>query len=260
MPRIHHIGHAQPRYARVPVLDETTGEPLVTPIARTTKTGQPVTMTITAADKNQPLDPETCERCQAVIRPRNTEHPGDPYKWVQPKSGPYGGQRRVRCASCPGWQPWELTSALWARLAEIEHVYREDISSATCTEDVENALSDAAGLVEEIADEKDEAGQNVEEGFQHETGQSQDLKDAAERLRDWADEIRNAVVPDLPEPGETDCESCEGTGKATHDLMASAPDCENCKGAGTVTPDNPADDQMDEWRSEAADLLGDSPV
>lgn len=255
MARTHYVTHARTRYARVPVLDEN-GQPKITEVNRTTKTGRQVTMAVTREDRTRPLPPETCESCQALIipagHPDHPGHEGDPYKWVQPRTGPYGGRRRVRCGECPGWRPWDLSDSLAAQAARIGHEFAEAIDSAADPDDVQSALDEAASGIRELAEGRRESAQAIEEGFGHPTSQSEELESHADELDQWADSTETANIPDLPGPEEGDCTECE-TGR---------PDagCKTCAGTGTCTPENPTEDQMDEWRTDCAELLEECPV
>lgn len=55
--------------------------------------------------------------------------------------------------------------------------------------------------------------------------------------------------------GEHECEECLGTGKREVE-------CEECQGNGTYTPDEPTEDQIDEWRDDtlSGHPINDSPA
>ncbi len=195
MARVHYVKRAQQRYATKPVLDND-GNQVVQPIDRTTRNGRQVTVRVTETDYSQPLPNRSCEKCQTEIKV------GDPYQWVQPKSGPYGGIKRFRCGKCPSWQLWELSNSLGARLMEVSSDFWSAIDSAQETDDVQSALDDAAGRVRDIAEEKRESAENIRDGFGHDTSQSEELDDVADQLESWADEIESATIPDFPEPDE----------------------------------------------------------
>jgi hypothetical protein len=218
MARITHVKAAQQRYEQVPVIDPETGQQKQTPVMgkngqqKVTKRGKPVFLSVTMADKTKPLPNRNCGKCGVEIKV------GDPYKHISPRSGPYGGRTLYRCAACPSWHVWEYSSSLSARLAEISFNFSEAIDSAESEDDVQTALGEAAEAVREIAQEKGESADNIESGFQHETEQSQELRDISEQLDSWADEIENATIPDFPEPEEAECEFCDdGT---TTEIMA----------------------------------------
>jgi len=208
MARITRVAKAQPRFKMVPVIDEATGEQKVTPVMvkgrdgelrqKTTKTGKPVVMKVTVTDKTQPLPARKCGKCGKDIEI------GQPYKHVTPKSGPYGGTTRYRCATCPDWQVWELSNSLSARCAQIVYDAEEqEITSESEVDDVQEILNDAAASFRELAEEKRESAQNIEDGFQHATSASDELNEQADELESFADELESTDITDKPdEPSE----------------------------------------------------------
>jgi len=177
MPRVNYIKKAQQRYKTVPVLD-ADGNPTyrILQRARPTKRGETeIRQRVTVADKSQPLPPLRCDY------PACSTHeivPGQAYKWIKPKSGPYGGHQRNRHADHPSWHPWEYSSSLSARIAQIQHDAAEALNqNFESKEDVESALSDIAEEIRALAEEKREAASNIEDGFGHATTQSEELED-----------------------------------------------------------------------------------
>lgn len=219
MARITYVKAAQQRYEQVPVIDPETGEQKRTPVTgkdgqqKVTKRGAPVFLSVTVADKSKPLPPRKCDSCHQEIQV------GSPYKHISPRSGPYGGHTLYRCDICPNWHVWEYSSSLSARLSEIEYDFSNAIDEVESEDDVQSALDEAAERVREIAQEKGESADNIEEGFQHETYQSQELREQSESLESWADEISSATIPDFPEPEEADCEECNGEGDIENDEL-----------------------------------------
>ena len=284
MARITTVKHAQTRYKTVPVIDPETGLQKVVPVttrsgepkmtrSKAGRPGRPITMRVTVPDKTRPKPPETCEACHEPIIPKGHPdypgHEGEAYRWVKPKSGPYGGYRRVRHLRCGTWQPWDLSQSLGAQLQRVSYEFNQAIDTAESEDDVQAALDQAANDIEELADQREESGQNMEEGFQHETEQSSQLKQDAEDLRSWAQEIQGASIPELPEPEETECTDCGGTGTADQEqdaddtTQADAEDCETCGGSGQVTPDELSGDDLDAWREEVRgdlSIVDESPV
>jgi hypothetical protein len=270
MARITHVKAAQQRYEQVPVIDPETGQQKQTPIMgkngqqKVTKNGRPVFLSVTVADKTKPLPNRKCDKCGEEITV------GSPYKHISPRSGPYGGRTMYRCVNCPSWNVWEYSSSLSARLSEISFNFGEAIDSAESEDDVQTALNDAAEAVREIAQEKSESADNIEEGFQHETSISSELRETGESLESWADEIESAQIPDFPEPEEDECGECGGTGVIENpDYNEEAEDseaeiaCDTCDGTGRVEPDEPTSDQIDEWRDEVrsdCSIVDESPV
>jgi hypothetical protein len=259
MARITRVAKAQQRYHTLPILD-AAGKPVKIPLTRksgaprTDKRGNPVFITKTMADTSRPKPLERCDKCGKTIEV------GSPYKHMSPKSGPYGGRRMVRCQACPDWQVWEYSSSLSARLAQVSNDFWESVSSAESQEDVQMALQDAQSAIEEIAQEKKDGAQNIEDGFGHETSTSQDLMQQGEDLESWANEIGYLDVPNYPEAESQTCDVCGGQG-ATDDKPEEL--CEKCEGNGFYTPEQPTEEQLEEWRSEVQDAcsqIDDSPV
>lgn len=241
MARTYHVQRAQRRYETKPVLGPD-GVQLQTPKMRngqqmTSKYGRLVFMKVTERDLDRPKPMPTCSRCSATIEV------GMPYKYTETYN-----RTIVRCAACPVPQVWEYSSSLSARVAEI--IYNAENDDG----DPEEMRDNLATAVRELADEKEESAQNMEDGFGHETGPSQELRDIAEQLSSWADDIEQLEIPGEPEPEETECEECDGDD----------PECKACLGSGRVTPESPTDEQMEDWRSEAREAVleaaGECPV
>lgn len=178
--------------------------------------------------------------------------PGQPYKWVT--TGFRSNVRRIRCATCPDWHPWEISNTLQARAAQITHEARQAIEDVDDPEDVQQALDDAVAAIRELAEERRESAQNMEDGFGHSTSRSEELAEAADGLDSWAEEVEGIEVPELPDPEETDCEACDESNR---------PQCKTCGGEGAYTPDEPTEEQLDEWRGEvqaAIEALDNAPA
>lgn len=263
MARITHVKSAQQRYATVPVIDPATGQQKVTPVMKggqqkVTKRGKPVFLRVTKADKTKPLPNLRCDFPGCTIDGGEIK-PGTAYKHISPKSGPYGGTQRNRHAAHPSWQVWDYSYSINAQAARISHDAMEQVSDVESPEDVEGILSEAAEAIRELAEQRRESAQNIEDGFGHATYQSEQLESDADELESWADEVEGTDVPDLPEPEEIDCDECGGTGE--QEVYVDGSDepnvehCDECGGTGQVTPDDPTDEQMDEWRDEVQDAL-----
>lgn len=251
MARVHYVKAARQRYEMKPVLDKD-GSQKRADVSRTTKRGRAVTRRLSEPDLTRPKPNHDCGKCGREIKV------GDPYKWIAPKSGPYGGYKRYRCGTCPTWQVWEYSGSLPAQLARVSHEFWEAVDSAESVEDVEQALQDAANEVRDLAEQRRESAQNMEDGFQHATSASDDLKQQAEDLDSWAQDIEQATVPPLPDPEEQDCEFCEDGSPDEGDSQ-----CRECSGTGKVTPEEPTEEQMDAWHDECQNdltIVDESPV
>lgn len=267
MPRVNYVKKAQQRYRMVQILDEQ-GQPKKVPVMNT-RTGEqkvskrgPVFRTLTITDKSQPLPLYRCGSCGKDIEV------GTPYKWIEPKSGPYGGRFMARHASCPTWQVWEYSSSLSARIAQLQYEGEQALSAACSQEDIEAARDSIAAEIEALADEKEEAAQNMEDGFGHETYQSTEIRETADSLRSWGEEVGQAEVPEIET--EQDCEDCQGTGEVEcedcqgEDCEACGGDgnlqCEACEGTGTVEAEEPSEDALEEAREAVRSVLDACPV
>lgn len=289
MARITHVKKAQQRFATVPVTD-AEGKVIRTPVIdkrtgeqKVSKRG-PVFMTKTAPDKTNPLPELRCDFPGCTINGGKIAV-GTPYKHISPKSGPYGGQQKNRHAEHPSWQVWEYSSSLSARLAQISHDFWEAFGSAEDLDGVTEALSATADEVRSLAEEKREAASNIEEGFGHPTSASEELEQTADDLDSWADDIESADLPEWPEPedrwfitdtrtgekvGETE-DGYEDEDEASADLDSiiedkvnggEEDDAENYS-IDSETPDDPSEEQKEEWREEAQDacsIVDESPV
>jgi hypothetical protein len=287
MARVTHVKKAQQRYATVPVIDPATGEPKRVPVMdkrtgkqKTDKRGKAVTMAVTQEDRTKPKPNYKCDSCLREIEV------GTPYKHITPKSGPYGGTKKTRHESCPTWQVWEYSSSMPARLAQIAHDFEQAIEGVESPEDVTSALEDAATAIEEIAEEKRESATNIEEGFGHPTSASEQLEEIADSLGDWATEIEQVDVPELPETEEryfvtngdgvvsdlfeTDGYDTEAEAQAALDehrqengTNGDGDDDDDGFEVEGIEPDEPTDEQMEDWRAEVEDavsIVNESPV
>ena len=256
MARVTHVKKAQKRFRTVPVLGED-GKQKVVPVLnrrgepKTTKTGRAIVRRLTTEDPNQPLPNRKCEKCSTEIEP------GMPYKWVKPKSGPYGGSKRFRCAVCPSWQVWELSQSLSARIAQIDHDARANLNEED-PDSVSEALKGAAEAVRELAEEKSEAAQNTEDGFGHPTEKSEELQQIADDLEAWADELESAgdEAADVEVGDETiDCEECNGEGttecsECGGEGKIGEDDCGECGGSGEIDCEECEDGQVENQERE----------
>lgn len=275
MARVTHVRRAQQRYATTPVLDEQ-GQPKRVPVfrkgtdqPRTNKHGRAQTMLVTRQDREHPLPPYTCDACHQPIEV------GTPYKWIAPKSGPYGGRRLNRHEGCPTWNVWEYSSSLSARTAQIAYDFWTtfDAADAESTDDIESMLEDCASEIEALAEEKRESATNIEDGFGHPTSASEELEQVADDLDSWAEEVRSADLPEFPDQcsecdgeGKAQCETCEGTGTSDGDEEGNCTpcdgtgevDCEACEGTGEPSEEDKGN-WLDEVR-EAVSIVDECPV
>lgn len=242
MPRVTHVKRAQQRYHTKPVIDPETGAQKRTPMMRRDGTQKmskrgPVFLRLTERDLSRPKPLLTCDHCHKDIEI------GTPYKWIAPKSGPYGGRKLNRHAGCPTWNPWEYSNSLDARISQIQSAFAEKFAQVEDPEALNDALSNAAEMARELAEEKRESASNIEDGFGHATYQSDELNELADNLDSWADDIESVDVPDIEDhqceecdgTGEVECGECAGSGE--HPDVATA-NCPECIGSGQVECEN----------------------
>lgn len=133
--------------------------------------------------------PHTCQKCGAAIEI------GDSYKHVSPRAGSFArGRKLIRCSACPTWKRSELTSSKLADAYAAQEQFDDDESRGSFT-----SLDEFLGLVEELADQiegcadgYEESADNIESGFGHEVPMSEELREKADQVREWAENVRSA--------------------------------------------------------------------
>jgi hypothetical protein len=222
MPKITHVKSARQRFETVPVLDED-GRPKVTPVMRRdgsprlTKTGRPVSMAVTVADRGRPLPNLRCDFPGCEVDGGEIL-PGTPYKHISPRSGPYGGRQLSRHEEHPNWSVWDYSSSRSAQVAR-EQAEMHSLIDSWDGEGFDDLRQSLVDLAQGQADEQEEALSNMPEALQ-DGSQAQEYLEA---LEEWVSEIEAC---DEPEDEFEDCEECDGTGER-EDL-----ECEDCGGTG----------------------------
>lgn len=281
MARIYFVKRAQQRYATLPVIDEETGQQKKVPLTRNgkqlvNKSGSPRFLRLTVRDLTRPLP---MPRCDYPECPDREIKPGTPYRYVDLKVG----GTKYRHAEHPSWQPWDLSGAMWAQIAQLVDGAERELDGLGDFEDasdVKAVLEAAAEEARGLAEQRTEAADNMEDGFGHETEQSATLREHADNIESWADELEQ-WTPDEEDPpseddfgeqdcdtcggsGETDCDTCNGSGEvepADGEGDEECPDCEGsgktdcdaCDGTGKVESDESFEDAMTEWREAVLD-------
>jgi hypothetical protein len=202
MARVTIVKAAQQRYDTKPVIDPETGQQKVIPVMRRdgspkkTKRGKEITRRLTEADKTKPLPNRKCGKCGKEITV------GMGYKWIKPKSGPYGGSMRVRCLDCPSWRPSETTSSSALSCIYGAQEAAEDALNAwdgETLDDAKSILEDCANGVREGAECWRESAQNIEDGFGHPTSTSEELAEKADNAESSADDMEQTDLEDFDE-------------------------------------------------------------
>jgi hypothetical protein len=267
MPKIYHVKKAQQRYETRPVIDPATGEPKYTVMMRNgapmlTRRGKERRMPVTERDLTRPLPMPVCDHCRQEIQV------GTPYKHITP----HGSRTRSRHEYCPNWHVWEYSSSLSARIAQILYEGDREIGAAAL-EDLSTVRDDLAEQIRALAEEKEEAASNIEDGFGHSTYQSEELTEQAEQLNEWADEVESVDLPEGAEEceacggvgtDEIDCDNCLGTGQADGERCTDCDgtgkneeSCSECGGTGEVEPE---EDALEDARQALRDALESCPL
>lgn len=168
---------------------------------------------ILTGEINHPFT-QTPLRCEACGKPINI---GDSYKWVAPRAHRAArGHKRNRHTTCPGWKASELTSS--PHLASIyaaQETAETDLAGidVSTPEDTTAAVERLCEIAEAFADGIMEASEsygesatNIEDGFGHETYQSEELREKSEAIEGWAEEASQYDPDEFDE--ELVCAEC----------------------------------------------------
>jgi hypothetical protein len=249
MPKINHVAKARQTYEMVPDLDPETGQQkVVTLTGRTRRKGGEITRRLTKPDYGRPKPAKQCDDPQCK-QPTREISVGTPFKYIAIKRQ-HGGIERYRHEDCRNWDPWDYSDALWARVAQVQ-AQRVDVSGIASEEDAQSVAEELAVMITELADEKEEAADNMPDGLRD----ASELPDQIDSLRSWADELESISFPEMP---SDECLECEGTGD---NGKPEETDCTQCGGEGIVEP---SDEEMDAWRdeveSEISGVLENAPL
>ena len=140
---------------------------------------------LTTVNKSQ-VAQQPCMNCRAEIPV------GSPYKWASKKTGPRSSFRMVWCATCRPKQS-QLTSGHTQVLAEITEGLDESLGGEVPIEDIKAALEKGAEEVRSEVETYRDGADNIEQGFGHETDQSQQMTERADELDSWADDLDAAA-------------------------------------------------------------------
>jgi hypothetical protein len=143
----------------------------------------------------------TCVKCGTEIKP------GDSYKWFSNRIGTYS-QRKNFCSNCPV-RPSDQTTSPHLQTIYLAQETAEDAlaqGSATTLGELAEIVRDYANGVREAAESYGESADNIEDGFGHETTQSQEIREkadecesAADTLDSLADDIEGMDDPEAPD-------------------------------------------------------------
>lgn len=259
MPTVQHVAKARQRYAMVPVIDPETGKQKVITTSKTTRGGRAVTRKITERDMEHPLPPRKCDYPACPVE-GHVIAVGTPFKYIAIKQQ-YGGYEKYRHETCPSWQPHEYSSALWARVQQVQNDATVDSTTWETEEDADAARDAAAEAAGELRDEKQESLDNMPDGLRD----ASELNDTVENLDTWVSEIESVSWREFPEGrcsncgGEQmECSNHEGHSEDPNDpnYCDGTEECLECHGSGEG--EEVDQDELDAWREEAGQVLQDA--
>lgn len=134
----------------------------------------------------------TCGICRDKITK------GDGYKWWANRlPGSRGSIRQIRCmkADCAPSRA-DMTPGRAGDLLRLQDDGHSAIDGAQTVDDLLCTAESLADEVTEMADGLTESADNIEDGFGHETYQSGELRERAENMESYADDLRNVDLDD----------------------------------------------------------------
>jgi hypothetical protein len=144
-----------------------------------------------------------CIKCGTEIEP------GQPYKWTALRIG-RSSQRKDFCANCPV-RPSDQTTSPHLQTLYLAQETAEDAlaqGGGLGLTDLADIVRGYAEGVREAAESYGESADNMEEGFGHETYQSQEIREKADECESAADTIESAAdeIESMDDPDAEDDE------------------------------------------------------
>ncbi len=203
--------------------------------------------------------PLTCDSCGDPI------NVGDPYKWIAPRAHRAAqGVKRNRHTTCPAWKPSETTSSQHlatiyaAQEAADASLSTIEVATIDETVDVAEQLQEIAEtFAEEVmgaAETYQESADAIEEGFGHETYQSEELAEKAEAVESWAEEA-SSFTADEYDGEDLPCAECADVEDADQHHDDNLEDYHDYDEDPSVLQD-----WLEEQVSALSDITGDMPV
>jgi hypothetical protein len=144
-----------------------------------------------------------CIKCGTEIKP------GDSYKWLANRIG-RSSQRKNFCANCQVRPSDQTTSPHLQTIYAAQEAAEDALGQggALTLADIAGIVRDYANGVREASESYAESADNMEEGFGHETYQSQEIREKAEACEQFADEVDSAAddIESLDDPDAEDDE------------------------------------------------------
>lgn len=224
---------------------------------------------------------QASKRTRRCFRCNHEVQPGEPYAYQDRKTGPYSSVKRIWCFQhMRSIKPSELESnPRRASIMEAEEAVGDAVDQLAEGEysALAEALREAKSTLETIKDELEDGANNIEDGFGHETQQSEEMHDQASQLEEWMDEIEGAadeiesMEPDEPEDSD-ECDNCghprsehgndEGCSHTEVDAGSAEPDDDDvCECTGfTSADDDERESTWDDAKEKATEVMGQNPL
>lgn len=188
--------------------------------------------------------PGSCGRCGSKIEP------GQPYKhW----SFRYGG-KHIRCTKsecAPRASDLTSNDKLSTLYAAGENFDDSVVDwDGEDGDDLKSMLQEYADEVRSVAEMYEESAQNIEDGFQHETSQSEEQRGYAEELNSFADDIE-AIQYDIDDWNEEDA-------RAEVLMELSLDEVETLTADQEEDVKNALDEKKQEWVESARETAADA--
>ena len=131
-------------------------------------------------------EPRLCKICAHEVQP------GEPYKYVAKKTGPYSS---IKLIFCHRHHPRgsHLASGRAAELLELVESFEDAGATIDDPAGAAEALECLADDVDGLIGDLNESADNIESGFGVETEQCTTLREAASELEQWLEEFRYAT-------------------------------------------------------------------
>lgn len=203
--------------------------------------------------------PLNCDHCDKPI------NIGDPYKWIAPRAHrAASGVKRNRHTTCPAWRASQTTSSphlatiYGAQESAEDQISAVTVGNADEAADAEEALK---GIAEEFAENIGEAvesyaesAQNIEDGFGHETYQSEELREKSEAIEGWAEEVASYDTTEYD--ADLDCAEC---GEDEASIVHDDPENEEYHEFQEAATDD-LEDWLNEQQDNLLNLVSETPV
>lgn len=198
-----------------------------------------------------------CTRCHQPIEAGQKF-----YQWCPRATRSGSGYNRFRHVACGSPRqselyPFNKLAPLWDAQAdadgEITLVSVDERDHASALEAIKATVQTVADAARSVGEEYGESADNIESGFGHETYQSSELREKADALEAWADELEQWE----PAQDEPDLSEFDDPEDPTTDQDFDADERESER---ETAIDDAIEAWLDDVKSEASDVISEIPV